>query len=148
MLRVSDQKLPNFQAKMQASACYLEIEGRILLVQQATGRRDAGLWGVPAGKLETDETPEIAAKRELFEETGIRIHSPNQIQFIKTLYIRKLDLDYTYYMFKILLDTKPSIQLALEEHAQYLWASFEEIKKLPLRDGAIEALEHYKSSII
>lgn len=32
-----------------------------------------GLWHVPAGKLEPDETPEEAVKREVFEETGLEV---------------------------------------------------------------------------
>jgi 8-oxo-dGTP pyrophosphatase MutT (NUDIX family) len=31
----------------------------------------AGKWCVPGGKIEAGEEPLIAAKRELFEETGI-----------------------------------------------------------------------------
>lgn len=31
-VEVSDQKLVNFQPKMEASACYLEVDNRILLI--------------------------------------------------------------------------------------------------------------------
>ncbi len=43
---------------------------RVLLVKR--GRAPfAGLWSLPGGKLEGDETPREAARRELKEETGI-----------------------------------------------------------------------------
>jgi 8-oxo-dGTP pyrophosphatase MutT (NUDIX family) len=51
------------------------------------------MWGVPAGKLEQGETPEVAARRELLEETGIQLTSASRIAYLETLYIRKPDLD-------------------------------------------------------
>ena len=46
-------------------------EGRVLLVRRANPP-DAGRWGFPGGKIETGETIEQAAIRELYEETEIR----------------------------------------------------------------------------
>src|SRR5690348_2027822 len=143
-VEVSDQKLIRFQPKVEASACYLEVENRILLIQQGKGQTDEGQWGVPAGKLERGETPEMAAKRELFEETGIQLHSLSQFVYLGTLYIRKPDLDYIYYMFKIHLDQRPPIQLSFE-HSNYRWATNEDLKGLPLRPGEKEAVHYYRN---
>ncbi|MCB5185841.1 NUDIX hydrolase [Methylobacillus gramineus] len=44
---------------------------RILLVRRANPP-DAGYWGFPGGKINTGESIESAAVRELFEETGIQ----------------------------------------------------------------------------
>ena len=44
-------------------------DGRILL----QNRSDNGLWGLPGGLMEPDETYEQAAKREVFEETGLEV---------------------------------------------------------------------------
>ena len=41
-VEVSDQKLANFQPKMEASACYLEVDNYILLIQQGKGKTDEG----------------------------------------------------------------------------------------------------------
>lgn len=43
---------------------------RILLVKQFRLPAEAELWELPAGRLDPDETPLDAAKRELREETG------------------------------------------------------------------------------
>ena len=44
---------------------------QVLLVRRANPP-DAGLWGFPGGKIETGETIEVAAVRELYEETAVQ----------------------------------------------------------------------------
>jgi 8-oxo-dGTP diphosphatase len=44
--------------------------GRLLLLRQPPGRR----WGLPAGLLKKHEPPAVGAARELFEESGVRLH--------------------------------------------------------------------------
>lgn len=144
-IEVSDQKLNNFEAQMAASACYLEVDNCILLVQQGKEQTDEGLWGVPAGKLEPGETPEMAATRELLEETGIYAAAGIQIHYLGSLYIRKPNLDYIYYMFQVYLEQKPEIRLSAE-HTDYCWANAEDLEYLPLRPGVKEALAYYRKS--
>ncbi len=55
-------------------ACALiDIEGRILLARRPEGKKMAGLWEFPGGKLNPGETPEVALIRELKEELGIDV---------------------------------------------------------------------------
>lgn len=51
-----------------STICVVKKEDSYLLCK----REDNGLWVLPGGGLEAGETPEEAAKRELFEETGIK----------------------------------------------------------------------------
>ncbi|MGD9639331.1 MAG: (deoxy)nucleoside triphosphate pyrophosphohydrolase [Alphaproteobacteria bacterium] len=44
---------------------------RVLLAKRPIGSMMAGLWEFPGGKIEPEETPEQALKRELFEELNI-----------------------------------------------------------------------------
>ena len=46
--------------------------GRIVLVRQFRYAANRELWEVPAGSIEPGEAPEVAALRELREETGYR----------------------------------------------------------------------------
>jgi ADP-ribose pyrophosphatase len=50
----------------------VDTRKRILLVRQYRVPARAYLWELPAGKLDTGETPLQAARRELIEETGYR----------------------------------------------------------------------------
>jgi 8-oxo-dGTP diphosphatase len=47
--------------------------GRVLVSQRPAGKALAGLWEFPGGKLEPGEAAELALRRELFEELGIRV---------------------------------------------------------------------------
>ena len=49
----------------------MDIDGRILLAQRPEGKKMAGLWEFPGGKVESGETPERALIRELKEELNI-----------------------------------------------------------------------------
>ena len=53
-----------------ASVIVEDEDNRILLQL----RRDNHCWGYPGGSVELDEEVENAAKRELFEETGLIAH--------------------------------------------------------------------------
>lgn len=43
----------------------------VLLVERGPGRAGAGLWSAPGGHVEPGESAEMAARRELLEETGL-----------------------------------------------------------------------------
>jgi 8-oxo-dGTP diphosphatase len=57
------------QLKVSAAAL-LEKDGKLLLVRRKQ-EPWAGYWYLPAGYVEADEDPSLAAERELFEETGL-----------------------------------------------------------------------------
>ncbi|EKE68898.1 8-oxo-dGTP diphosphatase MutT [Oceanibaculum indicum] len=49
----------------------VDIDGRVLIAKRPEGKKMAGLWEFPGGKVEPGETPEAALVRELREELGI-----------------------------------------------------------------------------
>lgn len=73
------------------------FQGRLLF----TRHKERG-WELPGGKIEPGETPEEAAIRELWEETGANISKPKQVgeyrveeadekSFIKAIFLARVD---------------------------------------------------------
>ena len=56
-----------------AAACLVIEGGRVLLVQRGQNMPHAGQWGMPAGMVEWDEDPALAAAREVKEEIGLEV---------------------------------------------------------------------------
>ncbi len=49
----------------------VDVDGRVLIAKRPPGKKMAGLWEFPGGKVDIGETPEQALIRELKEELGI-----------------------------------------------------------------------------
>ena len=56
-----------------AAVALVDAAGRVLLARRPEGKRMAGLWEFPGGKIEPGETPEAALIRECHEELGVEI---------------------------------------------------------------------------
>ncbi len=51
----------------------LEHQQQVLVAQRPEGKRLAGFWEFPGGKIEPGESPEAALHREIAEELGCQI---------------------------------------------------------------------------
>ena len=56
-----------------AACALVDSDTRVLLARRPEGKKMAGLWEFPGGKLHPGETPEAALIRELREELGIDV---------------------------------------------------------------------------
>jgi len=65
---------PSFDVQLfgLATAVYAERDGKVLMLKRASGAM-SGQWFLPGGALDRDELPEVGARRELVEESGLDI---------------------------------------------------------------------------
>ena len=61
------------QMLLVVAAALVDGEGRILLARRPEGKKMAGLWEFPCGKMDAGELPEAALARELKEELDIEV---------------------------------------------------------------------------
>ncbi|MCF3946677.1 8-oxo-dGTP diphosphatase MutT [Acidiphilium iwatense] len=67
---------------LTVAACALvDKRGDILLARRPEGKKLAGLWEFPGGKLVAGETPEAALVRELAEEIGVAVREADLAPF-------------------------------------------------------------------
>lgn len=138
MIECYETQPDDFSQKIEVAAIYVKVKERFLILQIGTQKQEAGKWGVPCGKLDPGENAILAAKRELFEETGISSEIEDLIPK-GILYFRKPEIDYTYHMFQLTLSSLPEVQIS-SEHIAYAWVTDKEAEALPLMQGASDAL--------
>lgn len=64
---------PDGHLVLVAALALVDIDGRVLLARRPEGKRMAGLWEFPGGKVEGAETLEDTVIREAREELGIDV---------------------------------------------------------------------------
>jgi len=70
---------------MVSAVCIKWREKEVLLVPNIDPKKPLDFWGLPGGKMKNEETPEIAAFRELAEETGQEgIIGKHRVEITKT----------------------------------------------------------------
>jgi 8-oxo-dGTP pyrophosphatase MutT (NUDIX family) len=105
-----------------AASIVLNSEGRILIMKRASTKKvHPNLWGLPAGGVLGSEGLEETAKRETFEETGLRI---NGFREGLTLSVRVPNAIHKLTYF---LGEAQEIQVTLnDEHSEYRWVTPDE----------------------
>ncbi len=135
----------NFAPTVHVSGVFCTYQDRFLIIKRATGRPQAGTWGIPSGKKENEETSSETAIRELYEETRISVE-PQQLSHIETFYIRlPSGLEYVYTVYVACFQEIPEIALNQEEHTEAQWITSEDSIRsgIPLIYGAPEVIASY-----
>ncbi len=119
---------------------------KLLIVQNSKGEH----WGLPKGTPENNEKPIETAKRELFEETGIKdveikleqTFSENYSFEMNGINYNKTNLYYICFVDQMIVGNN------LDEINEARWVSFEDARKIMTHDsviGIVNELEKYLS---
>jgi len=133
----------DFSPVAEVSICFIEVDGKILLLKNVNKKIENHTWGAPGGKLEPFETPIQALQRELAEETGLRL-AIDEGAFKYTLYARLVSVDCTLHIFKTGLEGSVEqypIVIEPREHSQYTWVTPLDALKLNLIKGEAEIIK-------
>lgn len=101
-------------------------------------RADSSYWQFIAGGGENKETPKEAAKREIFEETGVKADSVIQLTSVacipaeviaeeKRKHWNKSTIVIPEYSFAFECNEEPRIS---NEHTEYKWLPYDEARKV------------------
>lgn len=85
-----------------------------------------GHWSLVAGKIESNESPVDAARREILEETNIKVGEPKGR--MEPLYVRERRTLFKVYPFHF--DSEGQEPVLNEENEKYIWASIDDAEKL------------------
>ena len=106
----------------------------VLLVLRRTGE-NAGVWAIPGGKVEINETFQQAAHRELLEETGITATIASELgRFSIDAGLKR----YALVVFKA--HYAQGVAVAADDAAGIQWITPKDALTLPLAEHMAEAL--------
>ncbi|PIE57676.1 MAG: A/G-specific adenine glycosylase [Desulfobulbus propionicus] len=115
-----------------AMACAILCrENRFFLQQRLPDDIWGGLWEFPGGRLESGESPEQAAVREVFEELEWRVREP--------VFFTRVTHNYTRYNVSLSAFyctlSKPYCPPVLHAAKQYAWVPMEQLTLYPFPSG-------------
>jgi mutator protein MutT len=70
--------------RVQVALGLVADQGAWLVTKRSPGRVFAGMWEFPGGKFEPGETAEVAAVREVEEETGAAVRPVTKLGVVQT----------------------------------------------------------------
>ena len=105
---------------------------QVLLTKRRADRTDwAGLWGVPAGRLQEDEEVEEALMRELAEESGLLAR---EFEFLETVYAEEPTSGrrYVHNLYLVSEWEGEAENRSPDEHETVAWVGAAEVASLPM----------------
>jgi dihydroneopterin triphosphate diphosphatase len=111
---------------------------RVLALRRGTGTRCPGAWEAVHGRVESEETPEDAAVREVLEETGLTIRRLYNIT-VHSFYLHQTARVEVAIVFCAFVDSGAVVTLG-QEHVEYTWLSMEDAAARFIWPRATQAL--------
>lgn len=119
----------------QAAGClpFCPETGRVMIVLRSQGVEQPGTWGNVGGAHHASETPEDAARREFFEETGYS----GPVKLEPLLVFKKDSFRYCNFLAIVHEEFVPHLGWEADD---YKWLSLEEAMRAPLLHFGLQSL--------
>lgn len=112
----------------------------VLLVKRAHAP-SAGLWAIPGGSVELGETLQVAAERELREETGVRVRAQDPIYIFDVI---EQDTDgqvcYHYVIADLMAEYIEGDPAPQSDALEARWVTARELEALPANATTVALL--------
>lgn len=95
-----------------------------------------GLWSLPGGRLEQGESDEAGVRREVLEETGLRV----EVGRLAGTVDRPGPGGVTYVIRDYLATVSGGTPTAGDDAADVRWCTVADLTRLPLSEGLLESL--------
>jgi len=117
--------------------------GRVLLVRRRNPPNQ-GKWAIPGGLVELGETVQVAATREIFEETGLRVTIEGLLDVQTDVHKDAVSrLEYHYVLVDYLAKPVGGRLRLNSESSESGWFTSEQTKRLPMSKGTSAVLGIY-----
>jgi len=123
---------------MRVVGCFLEYDGKFVLLRRRSHKPDGDSWGLPAGKVEDGETDEVAILRELFEETGYQAEISQLERLDEHQFSMPSGTVNDFIVFRVTLDQPHTVTLEERSHSAFAWADAHEASAMELIHGLPE----------
>lgn len=127
---------------MRAVGCFLEYNGKFVILLRHSHKPSGDTWGLPGGKVDTDETDAEAMQRELAEETGYQAEA-SELEYLGDYdFTDENSQSFVFVTYRVRLKDTHDVTLEESAHAEYKWVTAEECHAMPdLIFGLHELLE-------
>lgn len=98
---------------------------------------------IPGGHIELGETMEEALKREIMEETGLRIHDIKFLTFMEFIYGEEFWKKRHFIFFNFTAKTDDTNIKLNDEGTEYIWVKPVDSLKLPVQSHTAIAIRKY-----
>ncbi len=135
------RQLPDYFPIATVGALIFNSAGEVLMIQT---HKWSHKWGIPGGKIKTNETAEAALRREIKEETALDVHD---VRFIMVQDCIKPPEFYKKAHFLLLnyICRTNQTDVTLNQEAEiYRWLALDEAKRLDLNTPTKILIEEYE----
>jgi len=107
----------------------------VLIARRAPHKSLPGKWEFPGGKIDLEESPEVALERELFEEFEVKTRTGR--------HIGSNEHDYGSFQIKLLFyeSTYVSGGWVLSDHDKIEWVRIQDLKKYDLAEADLPVIK-------
>ena len=143
-LTENGEKIPGTSGTGKYVKCLISYDNKILVLRRSTGTKGEGNWDLPGGEIEENETPKQAIRREIEEETNLRVTKLKQLTNITIGHGKGIiRVNTTIFQAEpsgrrdvalLPTDNNTNFQnVPRPEHSEYRWIQFQdELERMPM----------------